>query len=74
MGKEEEGLLETLCSEAPDGFYSSDDTRPETRSRRMLPPPEERVPETPAERAIRLGQVGVRRGRSLLEKVIRSRR
>ncbi len=72
---EKEGLLEALRSAPPEGFYAPGDlSGSERRTRRLLPPPEERVPETPAERAVRLGAAGVERGKMLFDRVMRSRR
>lgn len=60
-------LLEHLTSDPPAGFYAPPE--PSQRARRMLPPPEERVQETPAERALRLGRAARERGRGLLQRL-----
>ncbi len=70
---EKDDLLEQLRSAPPSGFYKDSAAAAETRATRMLPPPEDRVRETPAERAVRLGIAGVKRGRTLFSRVMRNR-
>jgi hypothetical protein len=65
---EKEPLLLTLRADAPPGFYQ-DPSQGARHARKMLPPPEERVRETPAERALRLGRVARDRGLTLLDRL-----
>ena len=60
-------LLETLQGAPPQGFYKDEEARTEKRTTRLLPPPEDRVSETPAERAYRLSRASVRQGRKIAE-------
>ena len=71
---EKEALLDSLRTSPPEGFYPDAPGRAESRAARMLPPPEERVRETPAERAVRLGRIGAEQGRMLLGRIMRGRR
>lgn len=70
---EKEDLLGQLRAAPPEGFYKNGAPGPSERSPLMLPPPEERVRETPAERALRMGIAGVRQGRKLFGRVMRNR-
>ena len=72
---EKDQLLDALREPPPDGFYDKEraEDRPEDRPERLLPPPEERVQPSTAERAIKIGSSIAGRGASLLRRV-RNRR
>ena len=71
---EKERLLDALRESPPPGYYDAPPARAEQRAERLLPPPEERVSASAAERAVNLGRAVGRRGRRLLDAVRRNKR